>query len=374
MKKGIFQNPSFKSERKDTCSAVNFPNPIIFLYNFILFFCTGKLFSFTITVLNMQAKITALGTYVPEEIIDNHYFEAIVETTDEWIVSRTGIRTRHFAAENEYTSHLCVAAAQNLVEENNATLDDVDFIIVATVTPDQTMPSVASQVQDKLGLAHAGAIDISAACAGFAYAIILAQGLIAAGTHRKVLVFGAETLTKFTNYEDRTSCILFGDGAGAMLVEAAPKGNVLGVVAGSQGDGGKDLYMSNMRKQINGQDVITDNKIHQNGRAVFKWAVNTVTAQMPILAQKSGLSMDDITWFVPHSANLRIIEALCNQSGFPQEKTLESITIYGNTSSASIPLALHRGIREGKVQKGDRIMMIGFGGGLVYAGLVVEWG
>ncbi|MCC6463138.1 MAG: ketoacyl-ACP synthase III [Saprospiraceae bacterium] len=321
----------------------------------------------------MQAKITALGTYVPERIIDNHYFENIVETNDEWIVSRTGIRTRHFAAEYEYTSHLCLGAAKNLVEENNVMLDDVDFVIVATVTPDQTMPSVSTQVQDKLGLRHAGAIDISAACAGFSYGLILAQGLIAAGTHRKVLVFGAETLTKFTNYEDRSSCILFGDGAGAMLIEAAPKGNILGAITGSSGDGGKELYMSNMRKQINGQDIITDNKIHQNGRAVFKWAVNTITAQMPILAERSGLSLADFDWFIPHSANLRIIEALCTQTGFPLEKTLESISIYGNTSSASIPLALHRGIREGKVKKGDKIMLIGFGGGLVYAGIGLEW-
>lgn len=321
----------------------------------------------------MQAKITALGAYVPERIIDNHYFESIVETNDEWIQSRTGIRTRHFAAENEFTTHLCAAAAKNLVEENNVALDDVDFIIVATVTPDQVMPSVASQVQDKLGLKNAGAIDVAAACAGFAYGIILAQGLIASGTHRKVLVFGAETLTKFTNYDDRTSCILFGDGAGAVLVEAAPKGNILGAVTGSSGDGGKDLYLSHMRKQINGQDVITDNKIHQNGRAVFKWAVNTVSEQMEVLAGRSHLKLEDIDWFIPHSANMRIIEALCNQSGFPLEKTLESITIYGNTSSASIPLALHRGVREGKVKRGDKIMMIGFGGGLVYAGVVVEW-
>lgn len=322
----------------------------------------------------MQAKITALGTYVPERIVDNHYFETFIDTNDEWIVSRTGIRTRRYAAEHEYTSHLCVAAAKNMVEENLVVLDDVDFVLVATVTPDQTMPSVATQVQDKLGLTHAGALDISAACAGFAYGIILAQGLIAAGTHRKVLVFGAETLSKFTNFEDRTSCILFGDGAGVVLVEAAAEGNIRAVVSGSQGDGGKDLYMSNLRKQINGVDVITDNKIHQNGRAVFKWAVNTVSSQMSVLAERSGIALEDMDWFIPHSANMRIIEALCTQTGFPIEKTLESISLYGNTSSASIPLALHRGIREGKVKKGDRLLLIGFGGGLVYAGLVVEWG
>ncbi|MEY3242761.1 MAG: hypothetical protein RIR11_4200 [Bacteroidota bacterium] len=321
----------------------------------------------------MHAKVTGIGTFVPEKIIDNHYFESIIETNDEWIQSRTGIITRHFAAENEYTSHLCIGAAKNLQEETGCSFDDVDFIIVASVTPDQVMPSVASQIQNKLNIPSAGAIDISAACAGFAYAIILAKGLIAAGTHRKILVFGGETLTKVTNYEDRTSCILFGDGAGAVLVEAAEKTNILAAVTGSQGDGGKDLYLSTRRNRVNGQDIVVDGFIHQNGRAVFKWAVNTISQHMATLPATLGWTMDDIDWFVPHSANLRIIDALCNNSGFPMEKTLESITIYGNTSSASIPLALHRGIREGKVKSGDKIMMFGFGGGLVYAGLIIEW-
>lgn len=321
-----------------------------------------------------KAKITGIGTFVPEKIIDNHYFENIVETNDEWIQSRTGIKTRHFAADNEYTSHLCINAARNLEENTGCSFNDVDFIVVATVTPDQVMPSVASQIQNKLGIPATGAIDISAACAGFAYGIILANGLISAGTHKKILVFGAETLTKVTNYEDRTSCILFGDGAGVVLVEAAENTNILATTTGSQGDGGKDLYLSTRRKQVNGQDIITDGKIHQNGRAVFKWAVNTIAGQMNTLPAQCGLTMSDINWFVPHSANLRIIEALCNNSGYPLEQTLESITIYGNTSSASIPLALHRGLRDGKVKKGDKIMMFGFGGGLVYAGLIMEWG
>ena len=320
-----------------------------------------------------HAKVTGIGTFVPEKIIDNQYFESIIETNDEWIQSRTGIKTRHFAAENEYTSHLCLGAAKSLQEETGCSFEDVDFIIVASVTPDQVMPSVSSQIQNKLNIPSAGAIDISAACAGFAYAIILAKGLIAAGTHRKILVFGGETLTKVTNYEDRTSCILFGDGAGAVLVEAAEKTNILAAVTGSQGDGGKDLYLSTRRNRVNGQDILTDGFIHQNGRAVFKWAVNTISQHMVTLPATLGWTMDDIDWFVPHSANMRIIDALCNNSGFPMEKTLESITIYGNTSSASIPLALHRGIREGKVKSGDKIMMFGFGGGLVYAGLIIEW-
>lgn len=318
----------------------------------------------------MQAKITAISTFVPERIVDNHYFEQIIETNDEWIVSRTGIKTRRFAADDVFTSHLCMAAVRALEQDHHISLLDVDFIIVATVTPDQPMPSVATQIQDQLGLTGAGAIDISAACAGFSYGIILAQGLIAAGTHRKILVFGGETLTKVTDFSDRTSCVLFGDGAGVVLIEAAEKGNILGAVTGSQGDGGKDLYMSARPLPINGQEVIPDSKIHQNGRAVFKWAVNTVSQQMSVLAEKAGLTLEQIDWFVPHSANMRIIEALCKQTNFPIEKTLESISIYGNTSSASIPLALHRGIKEGKVKPGDRIMMIGFGGGLVYAGVV----
>ncbi len=320
-----------------------------------------------------KAKITGIGTFVPEKIVDNHYFEQIVETNDEWIQSRTGIKTRHFAAENEYTSHLCMGAARDLQANTGCSFDDVDFIVVATVTPDQVMPSIASQVQHELGIKGAGAIDISAACAGFSYGILLANGLIAAGTHKKVLVFGAETLTKVTDYTDRTSCILFGDGAGVVLVEASPDGNILAAVTGSQGDGGKELYLSTRRADVNGQDIITDGMIRQNGRAVFKWAVNTISQHMKTLPAQCGMHMDDMDWFVPHSANLRIIEALCNNSGYPLEKTLESITIYGNTSSASIPLALHRGIKEGKVKKGDKIMMFGFGGGLVFAGLIVEW-
>ena len=321
----------------------------------------------------MHAKITAIGTYVPEKEIDNSYFESIIETTDEWIRTRTGIRTRRFASENEFVSHLCIEAAIDLKLRYNKDFDDVDFIVLATVTGDQYMPSVAAHLQHKLNIPAAGAIDISAACAGFAYGIVLAKGLIAAGTHKKILVFGAETLTKVTNYEDRTSCVLFGDGAGVVLVEAAETGNILGAVTGSAGDGGQDLYMSGMRKQINGVDLVMDGKIHQNGRAVFKWAVTTIAEQMPILAQKADIPLEKLDWFVPHSANLRIIEAICTRADFPISKTLESITLYGNTSSASIPLALHRGIKEGQVQKGDSIMLIGFGGGLVYAGLVIRW-
>lgn len=320
-----------------------------------------------------NARLTAIGMAVPEKRIDNHYFESIIETTDEWIVSRTGIRTRFHTTENEFTSDLCVKAAQDLAAKYDKRLDDVDMILVATTSPDQPMPSMACRVQYRLNMPQAGALDIYAACAGFAYGIVVAKGLIAAGMHRKVLVFGAETLSKVTDFTDRTSCFLFGDGAGAVLIEADETGNVGACVTGANGEGGVDLYISGFAKTLDGQELKMNRCIVQNGKKVFKWAVLKMAEQMKVLAEKNGLTPDQIDWFVPHSANLRIIEAICNETGFPVEKTLESIVDFGNTSSASIPIALYNGIQSGKVKRGDRIMLLGFGGGLAYAGTIIEW-
>jgi 3-oxoacyl-[acyl-carrier-protein] synthase-3 len=244
---------------------------------------------------------------------------------------------------------------------------------VATTSPDQPMPSMACRVQYRLNLQRAGALDIYAACAGFSYGLVVAKGLIAAGTHRKVLVIGAETLSKVTDFTDRTSCMLFGDGAGAVLIEADAKGNLGACVTGANGEGGPDLYISGFATSIDGQELKMNRCIVQNGRKVFKWAVTKMAEQMKVLAEKNGLTLDQIDWFVPHSANLRIIEAICNETGFPLEKTLESIVDFGNTSSASIPIALYNGIQSGRVKRGDRIMILGFGGGLAFAGTVVEW-
>ncbi len=321
-----------------------------------------------------NASLRAIGMYVPDRIIDTHYFEEIIETTDEWIVSRTGIKTRRFAAPDQFTSDLCLRAVQDLAAHYDGTLEDVDMILVATVSPDQPMPSMACTVQYKLGLHKAGALDIYAACAGFVYGITLAKGLIAAGTHRKILVLGAETLTRVTDYTDRTSCMLFGDGAGAVLIEADPVGNVGFCITGASGEGGIDLYISGLAEQIDGQPIKTNRKIVQNGRKVFRWAVTTVAAQMPGLAQANGLTLDQLDWFIPHSANLRILEAISKETGFPLEKTLESIVDYGNTSSATIPLALCTAVRNGRVKQGDKIMLFGFGGGLAYSGTVITWG
>ena len=322
----------------------------------------------------MEAKITAIGAYAPEKVIDNHYFESFLETSDEWIQSRTGIVERRFSAENEYTSDLSIAAVKNLAARYNKDLSDVDFILVATVTHDQIMPSMGTQLQHRLNIPHAAALDISAACAGFGYGITLARSLIHSGMYRKVLVVGAETLTKVTDFTDRASCILFGDGAGALLIEAAEKGNIGECIAGAEGSGGQDLYLSTQATQVNGTEIKANNKIVQNGRAVFRWAVTRMSEMFEAIVEKNGLSKDDIDWFIPHSANLRIIEAICQRVGFPVEKSLESLSRYGNTSSASIPLALDEAVRDGRVKKGDKLLLLGFGGGLTYAGTVVEWG
>ncbi len=321
-----------------------------------------------------KAYLSAIGMAVPEQQITNAYFESLIDTTEEWILSRTGIKTRYYVGPEEFTSDLCVKAVQDLVAQYpKVSLEDVDMILVATTSPDQTMPSMACRVQHRLSLSHAGALDIYAACAGFSYGVIMAKGLIAGGIHKKVLVIGAETLSKITDFTDRTSCMLFGDGAGAVLIEADDTGNIGVGITGASGEGGPDLYLSGFAESIDGQPLVMNHCIVQNGRKVFKWAVTKVAEQMPILAAANGLSLTDIDWFVPHSANLRIIEAICKEVEFPIEKTLESIVDYGNTSSASIPIALYQGIKSGKVKRGDKIMLFGFGGGLAFAGVVITW-
>ncbi|TKG93802.1 ketoacyl-ACP synthase III [Puteibacter caeruleilacunae] len=321
----------------------------------------------------MKAKLTGIGSYVPETILDNKYFEEIIETSDEWIKRRTGIAERRKVADDQTTSNISAQAALNLAEENNIDLKEVDFVIVATSSYDHVIPNVASQVCYELGLKNVGAIDVTAACAGFGYGIQVAQGLVMAGNYKKILVIGAETLTRFTDYTDRTTCILFGDGAGASIVEAAEESNILASVSGTDSHLASNLYLANICNNLNGQDIDPNGYIHQDGKKVFKWAVDTVSTQFKKLVEKAGLEVSDIDWFVPHSANMRIVEAVCRNVGFPVEQTLACLENFGNTSAASVPLALHNGVRNGKVRKGDKLLLIGFGGGLTFAGSVVEW-
>ena len=321
----------------------------------------------------MNPTVTALGTYLPERRVANAHFEGFLETSDEWIVTRTGIRERRFAADDELTSDLAVRAVEDLAASSGTRLDDVDFIIVATSSHDQIIPSTASQVQYKLGIPAAGAIDVSGACAGFAYALVLGQGLVAAGSHCKVLVIGAEAMSRVMDFGDRSTCILFGDGAGAVLVEAGDaERRSFRSISGTEGAAGRELYLSPENERVNGDRIIADGRLHQNGQFVFKWVVRNLPRRIEGLLARNGMTLDEVDWFIPHSANLRIIEAVCEELGLPIERALESVQAYGNTSSASIPLAWHRGLREGRIARGDKLLLMGFGGGMTYAGLVLE--
>lgn len=321
-----------------------------------------------------RARITAIGTYVPERVLRNEDLERMVDTSDEWIVQRTGIRERRIAADDQFTSHLAIAAVENLARNYGKQLHDVDMVLVATSTPDYGFPSVASQIQAHFGIPQAGALDLGATCAGFAYALHVANGLITAGLHQKVLVVGAETLSKVTDYTDRSTCILFGDGAGAVLMEYDEQNpSFYAAYTTAKGEGGIHLYRSGLSDQMKGVKLAGNGCIVQNGREVYKWAVTTVPLGMQEVVRRAGISLDQVDWFIPHSANLRMIESMCEKSGFPIEKTLYSLVDFGNTSAATIPLAWEKGIREGQVRAGDTLLLYGFGGGLVQAGLLLTW-
>ncbi|UOE56101.1 ketoacyl-ACP synthase III [Bacillus sp. CMF12] len=319
------------------------------------------------------ARITAIGTYVPEKKLTNFDLEQMVDTNNEWIIQRTGIHERRISHPNEFTSDLCEAAVKDLMQRYNKKVEDVDMIIVATSTPDFPFPSVSSIIQDRLNIGQTGAIDISAACAGFVYALHTAHTFIASGLHNKVLVIGADTLSKITDYTDRSTCILFGDGAGAVLVEKDEQSkSFIGFNLGSDGSGGQHVYRTGLSKKVNGIELLDTQFLVQNGREVFRWVVRNVPKSVKKIVEKTKTSLEQVDWFIPHSANLRLIEPICEKLEFPMEKTLYSLVNFGNTSAATIPLALDLGIREGKVNNGDRVLMYGFGSGLVHAGQLLE--
>ncbi|AOZ91229.1 ketoacyl-ACP synthase III [Paenibacillus crassostreae] len=322
-----------------------------------------------------KARITAIGSYVPVKRMTNFDLEKLVDTNDQWIVQRTGIRERRISEPDQYTSDMCVSAAQDLMRRYDKSLKDVDLILVATSTPDFIFPSVAALLQDKLGISGSvGAIDLSAACAGFAYALHVADGMVASGLHRKVLVFGADAMSKITDYTDRSTCILFGDGAGVVLVEADPEHtSFVAYHHETEGIGGAHVYLNGTAEKLNGVDLSNTGALVQNGKEVFRWAVRNVPEGIKALLEKSASTINDVDWFIPHSANLRIIEPICERTKIPLERTIYSLVNFGNTSAATIPLAIDLGIREGKIHDGERILIYGFGAGLTQAGLLLNW-
>lgn len=320
-----------------------------------------------------KARITAIGSFVPERILTNDDLSAMVETNDEWIVRRTGMKERRIAGEAEFASDLAIRAAADLLARYGQSADDIDAVLVATTTPDTPFPSVASRVQDALGIRACLAFDLNAACAGFVIALQTANGLLQTGAYRKILVVGTETLSKITDYTDRSTCILLGDGAGAVLVEAAEEGAFLASDARTDGAGGGLIYAAGLSSQWRGQPLSGGGKMVQNGREVYKWAVTQVPQGILRMLEQAGLGIADLDWFVPHSANLRMIEAMCERLELPSERALHSVTLFGNTSAASIPLALDIAVKEGRLVPGQLLALYGFGSGLTQAGLLLRW-
>jgi len=323
------------------------------------------------------AKITGWGKYVPEHILTNAELSKMVETSDEWITTRTGIRERRIRTEKDTTSSMSVAAAQEALKVAGITASALDLIIVATSSPDYLLPSVASQVQHLLG-ADCGAFTLVAGCSGWVYALTTASQFIMSGGYNRILVVGVEIISFALDFTDRTTCVLFGDAAAASVVEASDEpGGVLSYELGSDGAGALALYVPDGGSTNPVSQKTVDerrNYIQMDGQEVFKFAVRTLASSLKRTIYKAGLTPDDIDLFIPHQANARIIEAAARQMRVPVEKFYMNLDRYGNTSAASVPLALVEAIEEGRLKDGDKIAMCAFGAGLTWASAVVQMG
>ncbi len=321
-----------------------------------------------------QAGITALGAYAPEKVLSNTDLEAFLDTNDDWITSRTGIKRRHIAAEQEFTSDLAIRAVEDLVARHGEDcLDGVDMVIVATNTPDALFPATAALVQHRFGL-NAGAFDLLAACPGWLYALSVARAFVESGAHKKILAIGAEALTKVVDWQDRSTAVLFGDGAGASIVEAVPEGyGFRSFALGADGAGAHHLFFRGVGRCLPNGTPLTD-KLYMNGREVFKFAVRVMNTATLEAVDNAGLTNQDISLFVPHQANLRIIEAAREKLELPEDRVVVTVDEYGNTSTASIPLALKHALDGGRIHDGDNLLLVSFGAGLTWAASVLTWG
>lgn len=315
-----------------------------------------------------------MGAYAPAKTVSNADLEKMVDTNDEWITSRTGIKNRHVSADDEFTSTLAFRAVEDLLDRHGPqALDGVDLVIVATNTPDAFFPATAALVQDRFKLS-AGVFDILTACSGWLYALSAAKAYVESGLRRKVLTIGAETLTKFVDWSDRSTAILFGDGAGAAIVEKVPEPYGLkSFVLGADGAGAKHLHVGAVAPQLPDGTPL-GSKVYQNGPEVFKFAVRIMQTASLEAIEAAGLSSKDISLFVPHQANLRIIKAARERLELGEERVVVTIQEYGNNSTASIPLALKHALDDGRVRDGDNLLLVAFGGGLSWAATVLTWG
>ena len=323
--------------------------------------------------MTLRAVVTGCGHYLPERVVPNSEFEQSLETSDEWIRARSGIERRHFAADGETTSDLASKAAQNALDDAGLNADDIDAIIVATSTPDLTFPSAATMVQAKLGMTRGFAFDVQAVCAGFVFALTNANALILSGQAKRVLVIGAETFSRILDYTDRSTCVLFGDGAGALILEGQTgKGSnedrgVLSTDLNSDGRHRDILYVDG------GVSTQTTGHLKMEGREVFRHAVEKLAQTASQALENAGLTSDDVDWVVPHQANIRIIQGTAKKLGLPMEQVVVTVQDHGNTSAASIPLALSVGKQRGQIKTGDLVVTEAIGGGLAWGAVVIRW-
>ena len=323
-----------------------------------------------------RVSITGIGANVPERVMTNEELSKLVDTTDEWIVVRTGIHERRIAREDEALSDMALPAARAALAHAGVDPADIDLLIVATVTPDMAFPATAAILADELGARDAAAYDLSAGCTGFIYGIAQAYGMLAGGVCRRALVVGGDVLSKIVDWSDRATCIVFGDGAGAVVMERVEQGGFLGFELGADGSGGMQLYLpaGGSRTPTSAETVACQGHfVHMNGREVFKFATRVLVSSAEKLLDQLGLTVDDIDLYVPHQANIRIIKHAVERLGIPEEKVVVNVDRYGNTSSGSIPLALADAVRDRRVNKGDIVLMTGMGAGLTWGSGVLEW-
>ncbi|WP_321832214.1 beta-ketoacyl-ACP synthase III [Thalassovita sp.] len=324
--------------------------------------------------MTIRAVVKGVGHYLPERVVPNSEFEATLDTTDEWIRTRSGIERRHFAAEGETTSDLAVKAANAALKNAGLVADDIDAIVLATSTPDLTFPSVATMVQEKLSMTRGFGFDVQAVCAGFVYALTNANALIVSGQAKRVLVIGAETFSRIMDWTDRATCVLFGDGAGALVLEGAEG-------AGDNADRG--ILSADLNSDGRYRDMLyvdggvsttgTSGKLRMQGNALFRQAVEKLTSTARTALKKIDLGDSDVNWIVPHQANIRIIQGTAKKMGLSMDNVIVTVQDHGNTSAASIPLALSVGAAEGRIKEGDLVLTEAIGGGLAWGAVVLRW-
>ena len=329
-------------------------------------------------IVGCRAKITALGTYVPPQILTNKDLEKMVETNDQWIMERTGIRERHVLAAGLGTSDMCAEAAKKCLAIRGIDASEVEVIVVGTVTPDMMFPSTACLVQNKIGAKGAWGFDVSAGCSGFVFALQAGVKLVESGAHKKVLVIGADANTRMTDYTDRTTCVLFGDGAGAVLIEPAAEGEIgfIDFIHEIDGAGGVSLNLKGGGSLNPSTHETVDKKMHyiyQDGSAVYKFAVRKMAESTTRLLERNGITGADLGCFIPHQANKRIITATADRLGMDPERVIINIEKYGNTSAGTIPLAMETAVEQGKLKKGDLVLLAAVGAGFTVGAALIRW-